>query len=136
MKKNKKIYIAVAIVAIVAVAMFSLYKFFAKPTSTGSKTVTLEVVDDQGNSKKYTEKTDAEFLNEFMDQLVEEKTFSYESSTSDYGLFINSVNGVTADYTKDKAYWAIYVNGEYGTYSADKQPVTDQDEFKLAYEKQ
>lgn len=34
-------------------------------------------------------------------------------STSEYGLFIESVNGVAADFEKDKTYWALYVDGEY-----------------------
>jgi hypothetical protein len=32
---------------------------------------------------------------------------------TDYGLNIIVVNGISADYEKDKAYWAFYVNGEY-----------------------
>ncbi|MBR4445115.1 MAG: DUF4430 domain-containing protein, partial [Solobacterium sp.] len=61
---------------------------------------------------------------------------TYEASTSEYGLFINAVNGLTADYDKDGAYWAIYVNGEYGSYGADQQPVTDKDTYSFVYEKQ
>lgn len=136
MKKNKKILIATVVLVLTAVVMFSMYKLFSKPTSTGSKSITLEVVDDQGNSKEYNEKTDAEYLSEYLDQLSKNGDFSYQASSSEYGLFIEAVNGTSADYTKDKAYWAIYVNNEYGNYSADKQPVTDQDHFKLAYEKQ
>ena len=61
--------------------------------------------------------------------------FTYEGSDSEYGLYIESVNGLKADYNVDKAYWAIYVNGEYGQLGADTQPVNDGDSFKLAYEK-
>ena len=32
------------------------------------------------------------------------------------------------------AYWAIYVNDEYGMYSLDTQPVTDGDSYALVYE--
>ena len=39
-----------------------------------------------------------------------------------YGLYVKTVNGITLDYDKDGAYWAFYVNGEYGTTGVD---VTD-----------
>ena len=32
-----------------------------------------------------------------------------------YGLYIDSVNGIAADWDKDQTYWAFYVNGEYAT---------------------
>ena len=56
-----------------------------------------------------------------------------EGTVGDYGLYIDSVNGVLADYAADGAYWSIYVNGEYGNYSADMQPVADGDVFGLVY---
>ena len=48
-------------------------------------------------------------------------------------MIISSVNGLKADDTK-KTYWAIYVNGEYGQYGADSQPVNDGDEYALKLE--
>ena len=68
-----------------------------------------------------------------MDDLKNTEDFTYESSTSDYGMYISSVNGLKADDTK-KTYWAIYVNGEYGQYGADSQPVNDGDEYALKLE--
>ena len=38
-----------------------------------------------------------------------------------------------SDYAVDGAYWSIYVNGEYGNYSADQQPVADGDVYGLVY---
>ena len=38
---------------------------------------------------------------------------------SDYGLYVKTVNGETADYDKDGAYWAFYVNGEYAMSGVD-----------------
>ena len=56
-----------------------------------------------------------------------------EGTEGDYGLYIDTVNGLTADYAEDGAYWSIYVNGEYGSYSADQQPVADGDVYGLVY---
>ena len=39
-----------------------------------------------------------------------------------------------SDYAEDGAYWAIYVNGAYGEYGADSQPVADGDAFSFIYE--
>ena len=69
-----------------------------------------------------------------MDELTENDEFTYEGTDSDYGIMINTINGVTADYNVDGAYWAIYVNGEYGQYGADTQPVADGDAFQFVYE--
>ena len=69
-----------------------------------------------------------------MDELKGTSDFTYEASDSGYGLFVNSVNGVTADYSTTGTYWAIYVNGEYGQYGIDQQPVNDGDVFRLAVE--
>ncbi len=102
----------------------------------GSKECSLTVTDDSGTSKTYECSTDAEYLRQLMDELSADQTqeFSYEGSEGQYGLFINTVNGLTADYDKDHAYWAIYVDGEYAQNGADTQPVNDGDKFELKYE--
>lgn len=38
---------------------------------------------------------------------------------SEYGLYVKSVNGVTADYDKDGTYWAFYIDGEYAQTGVD-----------------
>ena len=48
---------------------------------------------------------------------------------------VEVVNGEQAIYAEDNAYWALYVNGEYGQYSANQQPVTDGDTYTWTYEK-
>ena len=108
----------------------------AKNVQKGSKECSLTVTDDSGTSKTYECSTDAEYLRQLMDELSADQTqeFSYEGSEGQYGLFINTVNGLTADYDKDHAYWAIYVDGEYAQNGADTQPVNDGDKFELKYE--
>ena len=69
-----------------------------------------------------------------MDELMKTTDFTYEGSISEYGLYINSINKLEAKYDDNGAYWAIYVNGEYGQYGADAQPVNDGDVFRFAYE--
>ena len=132
--KNKKTLYAVLGVLAAALLMFGLWKGFSPKPSEGAKSVIVEVMDDKGETKKYEAHTDAEYLKEVMDELKADTDFTYEGSSGDYGLYIISVNGITADFEKDGAYWAIYVNGEYGMYGADQQPVNDGDTYSFTYE--
>jgi len=74
--------------------------------------------------------TDAEYLRQVMD---EAEGLTYGGADSEYGIMIDSINGVRADYTLDGAYWSFYVNGEYCNYGIDTQPVADGDVFKIEY---
>ncbi len=133
-KSNRKIWIAVAVLAVIAVIFGAVYMFAGPKAEKGSKNCTLEVVDDKGEVTTYEASTDAEYLREFMNELAESEDFSYEGEEGDYGVYITSVNGLVADYETNGAYWSIYVNGEYGQNSAELQPVADGDTYRLAYE--
>lgn len=54
---------------------------------------------------------------------------------SEYGLYVKTVDGVTADYDKDKTYWAFYVNGEYATKGVDQTDVEDGATYTFAIQK-
>ena len=130
-KTNKGVLIGVIALVCVAVIVAIVY-FVARPkTQEGSKAITIDVVNKAGDSKVYTLKTDAEFLRGAMD---EAEGLTYDGSESEYGFYVESVNGEVADYSVDGSYWSIYVNGEYGMYGIDQQVVTDGDAFKLVYE--
>ena len=130
-KRSYIIGISAIIVCIICFALVYI-RFSAKPTTGGRKAYTLEVYD--GNkSIQYSGKTDSEYLTGLMDELKKTDDFEYESSAGDYGMYIISVNGIKAD-DGQKTYWAIYVNGEYGQYGADSQPVNDGDAYALKLE--
>ena len=130
-KSNKKLIIISAVVIALIVIFAAMYLIFSPKATAGAKSVTVTVVDDTGAGTAYDADTDAEYLAEVFDEI---DGLTVEGSESEYGLFIETVNGLTADYDKDGAYWSIYVNGEYGQYGADSQPVNDGDEFSLVYE--
>lgn len=134
MKKQEKIIVSiVAVIAVIAI-LLGVYKVLGPKAQEGTKAYTLEVVGADGSTKSYEGKTDAEYLRGLMDELQAEGGFSYDGSDSDYGLYITTINGETADYDTEGAYWSIYVNGEYGQYGADSQPVADGDAFQFVYE--
>ena len=129
-KSNKKIAIAITVLAAIIV-IFAVIYVIAKPKANqGSKAVTIEVTDNEGKITTYETKTDAEYLGEVFAEIDD---LTVEGTEGDYGLYIDTVNGLTADYAEDGAYWSIYVNGEYGSYSADQQPVADGDVYGLVY---
>ena len=72
----------------------------------------------------YELKTDAKYLKEAMD---EAEGLEYSGTEGQYGLMIDTVNGVRADYTLDGAYWSFYVNDEYCNYGISEQPIEDGD---------
>ena len=53
----------------------------------------------------------------------------------DYGLYVKTVNGVTADYDVDQTYWAFYINGEYASTGVDATPVSSGDIYSFKVEK-
>jgi hypothetical protein len=135
MQNKKKLIAAIVCGVLAIIALLFVYCHFAPGAAQGEKAYTLEVIDDKGQEKDYKGRTDAEYLSGILDELQDEGDFSYSGSQSSYGLYIDKVNGVTADYSKDGAYWAIKVNGEMGQYGADQQPVTDGDDYQLVYTK-
>ena len=52
-----------------------------------------------------------------------------------YGLYVKTVNGITADYDKDKAYWAFYVDGKYASTGVDKTDIVKDAEYWMQYTK-
>lgn len=52
-----------------------------------------------------------------------------------YGLFVKSVNGIVADYEKDKTYWAFYVDGEYAMSGVDTTLIEENTTYMFKVEK-
>ena len=118
----------VAFAAVVAAFIAIYFNFREKPVD-GRKEIVIKVVYNEKNTT-YELKTDAKYLKEAMD---EAEGLEYSGTEGQYGLMIDTVNGVRADYTLDGAYWSFYVNDEYCNYGIDDQPVNDQDHFKIEY---
>lgn len=49
----------------------------------------------------------------------------------EYGLYVTSVNGVSADWDKDQTYWAFYINGEYATTGVDATDIVEGTTYSL-----
>lgn len=133
-KLNKKAILGVvALVALIAIFAI-VFTVFKPKTMEGSKTITFEVVNKAGESTEYEVKTDAEYLRQAMEEAMEaEIGFTFAGDETQYGLTLHTVNGEKADFNTDSAYWSILVNGEYGQYGAESQPVVDGDTYSFVY---
>ena len=87
---------------------------------TGSTSFSLAVTDPDKNTVTVTVKTDKDTVGA---ALVELNLVS--GSDSEYGLMVDTVNGITLDYNKDGKYWAFYINGEYAMTGVDATPVEE-----------
>ena len=125
MRGNKKTLFAVAALAVVAALMLGLWYFTRPETQVGDKTVVVEVVHADGNSREFTCQTDEEYLGPL---LLEEKLAEGEQGA--YGLFITTVDGETAQDSL-RQWWCITKGGERVDTGADATPVADGDHFEL-----
>lgn len=126
MKNNKKKVALLACLFLVIVAVFGAVFFALRPNgSDGEKKFTLEVILSDGSSSEHQLSTDAEYLGEV---LLAEGLI--DGSTGEYGLFITTVDGVTAD-TANQEWWCLTVNGEEWMYGIDQTPVTDGGHYEL-----
>ena len=84
----------------------------------GEKSVTLTVKSDKDN---------------LADMLTENKLV--EGDNGEYGLYIKKVNGVSADYDADGAYWGLNKDGEPTPVGASDITVKDGEHYELVYTK-
>ena len=96
----------------------------------GNTEFTLTVTDTEGAESSFTIHTDKENVG---DALTEIGIIAGEEG--DCGLYVKTVNGVTADYDVDQTYWAFYINGEYASTGVDATPVTAGDTYSFKVEK-
>ena len=129
--KNMKNLFKKTVAALLVTVMVMGLAACGKDADDGKMSITVEVKDADGNVSAYTGKTDAENL---YDAITDVEGVTLDGYESDYGFYITAVNGITADFETDGAYWSIYVNGEYGAYGVESQPVADGDTYTFAYE--
>ena len=95
----------------------------------GEKTITVEVTAED-KTVTFTVNTDKAILG---DALIENKLVEGEQGA--YGLYIKKVNGITADYSVNGAYWSFMINGEMAATGVDGAEITDGGIYQLVYTK-
>ena len=98
------------------VMVFALTACGAKEEAPAADAVSFKVVvtDLDGKETTFEYSSNAASVGE---ALVAEGLI--EGHETEYGRYIDTVNGITADWDADQTYWAFYINGEYATTGID-----------------
>lgn len=119
MNMRKLLSVALALVLIAAMALN--FAGCAKDNATGGeKSFTFIVTDLEGSETSFAVTSAKQTVGE---ALLDEGLI--EGSESEYGLYVTSVNGLTADWDKDQTYWAFYIDGDYASTGVDQTDITD-----------
>ena len=129
--KNKKLIIGIVALAVVVALMVGVYVSTRPEAVEGEKNVTIVIVYEDGTEKKQEYATTCDSLADLL--LEKELVTGYTSE--EYGFTIESVDGITLDWSKDGAYWALYEGDAYATESAAGIMLTEGGIYKLVYEK-
>ncbi|MBR2310460.1 MAG: DUF4430 domain-containing protein [Oscillospiraceae bacterium] len=96
------------------VLVFTLAACDAKESTPAAASFKVVVTDLEGSETTFEYTSSAASVGE---ALVAEGLIS--GHETEYGLYIDTVNGITADWDADQTYWAFYINGEYATTGID-----------------
>ena len=124
---NKKIFIALGALVLVAALMVGVFIATRPETQEGSKTVTITVVHKDKTERVEVYRTDAEYLS----ALLVEKGLIPEGNIVS-GMF-DTVDGEKADWSVDEGWWGIYKGEEMTTTGIEETPIADGDHFFLRY---
>ena len=125
-KTNKKGLIALVAVLVLAAAALIVWRVTRPAVQQGGKEITVNIDHLNGDDTSYTIVTDAEYLRGALEQedLI-------EGTESEYGLYVLTVDGETADESKQE-WWGYSVNGAFAELGVDSQPVADGDVYDFA----
>ena len=85
----------------------------------GATTFYFHVTDGEGQTTRFEIHTDKTIVG---DALLNLGLITGENGP--YGLYVKTVNGITADYDTDGTYWAFYIDDEYGMTGVDLTEIT------------
>ena len=97
----------------------------------GSTVFVFEVTDNDQNVTRWNVYTDEKTVGK---ALLSLKLIS--GSSSQYGLMVTEVDGLTADYNTDKAYWAFYIDGNYASAGVDSTNIEQGKTYAFVYTKE
>ena len=146
-KTNKKLFsMVLCMVLIVAMALFTTgctEKTDTQPDSQPSQTTTDVAYIGQGQTAFTFIVADKGGVETTFEVHTDETTVGgallacglIQGEEGPYGLYVKTVNGITADYDTDGTYWAFYVNGNYATAGVDATDINPADTYMMKVEK-
>ena len=95
----------------------------------GNTVFTLSVVDGEGKEALFEIHTDKKTVGEALVELG-----LVAGDEGEFGLYVKTVNGITADYDKDGTYWAFYIDDEYAQTGIDQSEIKEGSSYSLRVE--
>lgn len=121
-KKTRILAVVLALLILIAAAVW----FTHRPEATaGEKALTVEVFHGDGTENDFTFQTRAENLR----QACEEQGL-IAGTESEYGLYVLTVDGETADETEQQ-WWCVTKNGEMTEYGVDETMIQDGEQYEF-----
>jgi len=96
----------------------------------GEKTFTFQVTDAEENTVTVTVSTDADTVGAALAELS-----IIAGDDSEWGLYVKTVSGITADYDTDGSYWAFYIDGEYAMTGVDATEIDTEATYSFVISK-
>ena len=127
-KKTKKIIIAAALLLVLVVGALLVWNHFKPVAQVGGKTIAVEVVHKDGSSKDFSIQTDAENLR----GALEQQEGLIAGSESEYGLFVETVDGETAD-SNAQEWWCFTKGGEMLMTGVDDTMIADGEHYEVTF---
>ena len=127
-KKTKRIIIAVAVLLVLVVGALLVWNHFKPAAQVGVKAIALKVVHGDCSKKSFSIRTDAENLRGALEQ--EEGLIA--GSESDYGLYVETVDGETAN-MDNQEWWCFTKGGEMLMTGVDDTMIADGEQYEATF---
>lgn len=126
--KGKKIAAGAAVAAAAGLLIWAGAANRPADSETGMKKIRVDVVHQDGTTSTFEYASDEEYLG---DLLSSKGLISGEEG--DMRLFVTEVDGETADFNKDGAWWKLSVDGEDASVGVDSTPLQDGTVYTWTY---
>ena len=127
-KKTRNIIIAVAVLLVLVVGALLAWNHFKPAAQVGAKTIVLEVVHGDASTKSFSIQTDAENLR----GALEQEDGLIAGSDSEYGLFVETVDGETAN-MDNQEWWCFTKGGEMLMTGVDDTMIADGEQYEATF---
>ena len=117
---------------LLALVMLLALTACGQKTEAPAEAVSFQVIvtDLEGNESTFAYTSSAASVGEAL--VAEGLVVGHQAS---YGLYIDAVNGISADWDNEQTYWAFYINGEYATAGISDTPITADTTYGLTLTK-
>ena len=127
MREQKTGLIALSVLAVLAVLFLAVYQFNRETPVPGEKTIDVLVTHSDGMEKDFTIVTESENLRGAL-----EPEGLIDGTESDFGLFVETVDGETADMGSQE-WWMFSQEGESLPTGVDDTMIADGDHYEITF---